>query len=586
MEGRGRTPHRPRAPRARSGRVAGGLLLAGALVLAWVSAARAQDPARTATIYVHGFERSGADQHGTFGEDVGDALLDSIATLAGVAVVDGNAVLPPSVAAMTDYYGDTPPSYYTPADLAELDQVTAQWGGGVPRYALIVAKYAHDLMRRSGAQQVNFVSASFGSLIVRWLIEKNVGGLAGGGRIARWLSIEGLLAGNWAASRGKLVDIVDFVSPLPIDVDHMTYGWVETNVHTPRTEADHAFYAGILMGQAVSTDDGYENGALTALMRTSGEWQPNDGVQAAADALFQSVTTRSRFQGMPPTLGVFHCQHLAIQQARAAWAEAATFLTQRRRVTVTMTSARVTDLHEPEAWYWDWRPAEVVLESRVYSPEVEARWGIGDALCVREKEGAAAPLRRYGQDGESQSFTHVLFDDLVLAGEKELRLELHAEEIDYDWRYGVHETVQLPYYDDLGSGSIRVSTLSPGSYTFQAASWSCTLAVSIFDYAFAPPLGVVDAPPGRAALRISPNPLGASARITLEGAAAGTGSAAATLEIHDISGRRVRRIEGDALAGFRWDGRDQEGVRLPAGLYVVRLSTPRGTWSARSVLLP
>src|SRR5207245_5245533 len=123
---------------------------------------------------------------------------------------------------------------------------------------------------------------------------------------------------------------------------------------------------------------------------------------------------------------------------------------------------------------------------------------------VREKEGAAAPLRRYGQDGESQSFTHVLFDDLVLAGEKELRLELHAEEIDYDWRYGVHETVQLPYYDDLGSGSIRVSTLSPGSYTFQAASCSCTLAASIFASAVAPPLPVVDLPPPRAPPRPPP----------------------------------------------------------------------------------
>src|SRR5262249_43330534 len=262
MDGRWRPPLPPgprRAKRVRGCGVAGSPFLAGALLLALVSVARAQDPARTATIYVHGFERSGADSHGTFGEGVGDALLDSIATLAGVAVADGGPVLPPSVAAMTHYYGDTPPAYYTPADVAELDQVSAQWGGGVPRYALIVAKYARDLMRRSGAQQVNFVSASFGSLIVRWLIEKNVGGLAGGGRIARWLSIEGLLAGNWAASRGKLVDIVDFLSPLPIDVEHMSYGWVETNVHAPRTEADHPFYAGILVGQVVSTDDGYEN---------------------------------------------------------------------------------------------------------------------------------------------------------------------------------------------------------------------------------------------------------------------------------------------------------------------------------------
>ena len=111
-------------------------------------------------------------------------------------------------------------------------------------------------------------------------------------------------------------------------------------------------------------------------------------------------------------------------------------------------------------------PAEVVFESRVYSPAVESRWGVRDALCTREKEGAVAPLRRYARAGETQAFQHVVFDDLVLDEESELRLVLRAEEIDYDWRYGVLETVQQPYYDDLGSGGLSVSTQEPGTYTF------------------------------------------------------------------------------------------------------------------------
>src|SRR6185436_3040213 len=118
----------------------------------------------------------------------------------------------------------------------EVEGVTSEWGGGVPRYAAIVARYARHVMEESGATQVNFVSASFGSLIVRWLIEKDVGGLAGEGRIARWLSAEGLLAGNWAASQDDLVGILDAVEPQPIDVEHMSYDWVATHLHSPRGE--------------------------------------------------------------------------------------------------------------------------------------------------------------------------------------------------------------------------------------------------------------------------------------------------------------------------------------------------------------
>jgi FlgD Ig-like domain len=554
-----------------------------AAILLISSPAAAQDPTRTATIYVDGFDPDGATLTGTFGADRDNPMIDSVATFARLPVARGTETLSPDVIATCSYYGDTPPASYTAADRAQLDQVTTQWGGGVPRYALIVAKYARNVLARSGAQKINLVSASFGSLIVRWLIEKDVEGLASEGRIARWLSIEGVIAGNWAASRDDLVPYLDFLHPLPIDVDHMSDDWVATQIHTPRTEADTPLYAGILIGEMVSSDDGYNNGALSALMRTYDEWQPNDGVQAVADAGFGSVTARSRFAGLPPTRSVFHDDHLGVKEDRAAWAQAVTFIQQRRRVTVTMTSARVTDLHEAHDWYWDWRPAEVVLESRVYSPALEAKWGIRAPICATEKEGAVAPLRRYSANGETQSFTHVVFDDLVSAEETGLRLALHAEEIDYDWRYGVYETAQTPYYDELGSGTLMVSTLSPGNYTFQSGSWSCTIAVTLHDYPFAAPVGVAEgtSTSGAPALRVTPNPQTGAARVRVEGVA----PAPATLDVFDVVGRRVRRMIGDALAGFSWDGRDDAGARLNAGIYMLRVTTAAGTWSGKSLLL-
>jgi hypothetical protein len=340
----------------------------------------------------------------------------------------------------------------------------------------------------------------------------------------------------------------------------------------------------ILVGEIVSTDDGYDNGALSALMSSYGEWQPNDGVQAVADARFQTITSRSRLAGLPPTLSFFHSDHLSLKGNRSAWAQAAAFITQRRRVTITMTSAKVTDLHEVHSWLWDWRPAEVVLESRVASPAIEARWGAPGPACTIEKEGAIGPLRRYNSDGETQSFSHVIFDDMVLAEETNLRLTLHAEEIDYDWRYGVLETAQLPYYDDLGSGTLLVSTTTPGTYAFQAASWSCALSVTLHDYPFSSSVGVTDrsAPISVPMMRAFPNPHGSAVRIALEGLSASAPSAA-TLDIADVEGRRIRRISGDARIGFVWDGRDDHGIPSRPGVYLLRVTTPEGSWTGKTL---
>jgi len=528
-----------------------------------------QDPARTVTIYVHGFELTGADRDGVFGDDIQDAVADSVAALIGLPTGAVNGSLPPNAVVGTTYYGDTAPGYYSATDLSDVDAITAQWGGGVPRYALILAKFARHALERSGAQQVNFVSVSFGALVTRWLIEKDLEGLASQGKIARWLTLEGVVSGNWVASHDDLVNILALVQPEPIDVHHMKYDWVETNLASPRTDTSNPLLAGILLGHVVSTDDSGNGGSLRDAMLAYGEYAPNDGVQAAPDAVFRAVGTAAQFQGRGPTVATFYADHLGLANHRSAWAEAATFLTGARRVTVTMTSARVVNLHEPSAPWWDWRPAEVLFESRVFSPAAAARWGITEALSSHVKDGAAAPLVRFSTSGETKSLSYVLFDDFVLPQETALRLELHDWELDYDLRYGVTETIQAPYYDDMGGGTVIVSTLAPGTYSFANADWSCSIDVKVYDYPFLGAVGVSDpvSAPRPLALAISPQPSSAGVRIA---AAIGSVSAPATLEILDLAGRLVRHQES-AGADFSWDGRDTDGNRAPAGIYLARV---------------
>jgi flagellar basal-body rod modification protein FlgD len=62
------------------------------------------------------------------------------------------------------------------------------------------------------------------------------------------------------------------------------------------------------------------------------------------------------------------------------------------------------------------------------------------------------------------------------------------------------------------------------------------------------------------------------------------------LEVTDVRGRAVRRIPlGERPAGegsFVFDGRDDAGAPLPAGVYLATLETPGARVSRKFVRLP
>ncbi|HET9325618.1 MAG TPA: PQQ-dependent sugar dehydrogenase [Candidatus Eisenbacteria bacterium] len=92
-------------------------------------------------------------------------------------------------------------------------------------------------------------------------------------------------------------------------------------------------------------------------------------------------------------------------------------------------------------------------------------------------------------------------------------------------------------------------------------------------------LGVPE--PMRHALRASPNPF--RERLDLEWAVAE--AEPAMLEIFDMAGRRLRRAPvGAAQVGhYAWDGRDDRGTRVGAGVYLVRVGVGPYTETVRVV---
>ena len=546
-----------------------------------IPALATHDPNRTATIFVHGFNPDGWSEVGVFGEDDWEDSMTPFAELAGLPHIgQPGGINFPNCVASTHYYGDTPPDYYDADDLADLDAINAQWGGGVPRYALIVAKYARRILEISGAEQINFFSGSYGSFVTRWLIEKDVEGLASEGKIARWLSAEGVLSGHWAASNDVMIFLWEEFSVPSLDVDQLHYDWVETHLHSPRWQADNPDYGNILISMMGSVNDSANDGYMTDAMLLLGEFQPNDGVVGLYDSYFHEVLPASQFLGLTPMQGYFDVDHYSLADYPAAWATVTSFLTGRKRARVTLTRTQVEDMHEPDDWAWDFTPAEIVIQNRVWSPLAEDLWQIIDPLTERHREAANSPIYEFGDHGSTLILNHSIFDAMVEEGETELRVDLWAEEIDWDEKYDIFEIIGVgDPTDDLGGTSITLPLVN-GTYSFNAPDWNGDLLVEVFDY----PFDLLESPTAapvsglRESLQFHPNPFREEVLISCGHRDRLTGPSA--LEVFDAQGKRVHQESFSSGEELRWSGQGS-----PSGVYFLRLSDDQGVRRGRVVLL-
>jgi len=91
--------------------------------------------------------------------------------------------------------------------------------------------------------------------------------------------------------------------------------------------------------------------------------------------------------------------------------------------------------------------------------------------------------------------------------------------------------------------------------------------------------------PASLALSVFPNPFRGESALRLSLPQAGRVDVA----VHDVTGALVRRVESGWMPGgttrVLWDGRDERGRAVPAGVYFYRVATPSGTETERVVRL-
>jgi len=118
----------------------------------------------------------------------------------------------------------------------------------------------------------------------------------------------------------------------------------------------------------------------------------------------------------------------------------------------------------------------------------------------------------------------------------------------------------------LGPGG----ALYAGGYTYTSGTYSDMLVLNYQMETLSAPM---PAPAAGLRLAAGPNPFAERLEIRFDL----PGSVPAALEVLDLQGRRVARLDpGTLIRGsqrLEWDGRDASGRRLPDGIYFVRLSS-------------
>jgi len=413
------------------------------------------NPNTTIVIWVHGFDPDGYTRVGMYGDE--EAGGEVAADVAEIALKMGRptGLADPTAANQVtgcDYYGDTPPSWYTSADIAE----DAALPYRVPKYAMRTAKFiARVLNRAPSATSVAIIGGSFGGEISRYMIEHDLMGLASQQKISRWIPVVGVVQGNWAASNiaDWLAEALGGDSP---DIDDMRYSWVDANTSAHAT-MNTALYGPMIITQYCATADG--DGYITALCN-----DPNDGTNLVDDEKFSGYTTSAALHAATdgtlqmPCLAYQPTEHSAIADSAGMWAGARAAIENNKRVTMTMT--RLKALTSADWWGGN---GEYVFTFRVLSPMANTLYGCTDYLSNRLWSDGVSPLVQCSKNSTKYP-NQVMFDQIVPPGETTLSVNLECYELDAFNRF--YDMYEIGSTSTIGTFTSNVSASGNSVVTF------------------------------------------------------------------------------------------------------------------------
>ena len=92
-----------------------------------------------------------------------------------------------------------------------------------------------------------------------------------------------------------------------------------------------------------------------------------------------------------------------------------------------------------------------------------------------------------------------------------------------------------------------------------------------------------------AAYKPAPNPFSAQSTIRFDLPAAAEGGWPVDVSLYNVAGRKIRSLVSGSLPGgrysYRWDGRDNSGVKLAAGVYFLQIKAGPNEAKDRIVFL-
>jgi len=436
-----------------------------------IAVAEPFNPETAVTVFVHGYELDGWKRTGTFGNDHWSGELDNLVLYCGLPTMMEDPYAPNQVAS-TIFYGDTPPDYYTQDDIDELDAITEEFGGGVPRYALIAAKYIRHVMERSGAESVNIIGASFGALVSRYMLAYDMENLASDSVVDRWLIFVASLAGNFAASNTCLIEYYEAIfGDMGPDIDHLNYEWVADNIWPDPWMSGNPLLGGIIKFQFMGTDDSETFGALTLLSGGLG----NDSTTLHRDSQFEFLEPPARFAGIyMPTSSYYFAIHHELSWHPGVDVSTAWALLGPRRVKIVVKDVDIPSISEPAGKY----PGEVVFEARFFSPHAFETWGVDSAIDSRTMEDNNVNIFEWNS-GEEKTIDETVFYGPVSMDETTLDAEFSIVEVDWWPIKGIIDNFTKEN-DVLLSGSATVPLVN-GTYSIPGGGVRIKVEVTVED---------------------------------------------------------------------------------------------------------
>ncbi|NEW60951.1 hypothetical protein GSY74_06605 [Sulfurovum sp. bin170] len=430
---------------------------------------------KTVTIYIHGYQKEGYIKEQNYGEAWDYNFTNQLSEFTELPLLETyDKDNFSNIITAVEYYGDQAPEYYTQADIDEIEGVTTKYGGGIPRYAMILAKFTKHILEETGAEKVNLVSVSMGSLITRWMIEKDIENLASNKKIEKWMTAEGVLRGNYGLSKVDDIGIawikesVNSFFEDSAETQHMKYRWIEENLTPNRESMSSPYYSDILVGQISLTDSEKEHAGLKYIMMQE-DFQPNDGYQLVKDTYFGSIENSLQV----PTHTLMHNDHIGIKDNDSILLIISNFLEAKKRVRITLLDATITDIHETITVLNE--DTETVFESKIFSENAKIQTPISE----RVYDSGTLNIYSYKKDNETKNINQIIFEDFVSPTESTLQVTIEGYEIDRSTKYGISE-IKTDKKESMGE-SINSIRLENGTYPVSADDWSGHVKVEVLE---------------------------------------------------------------------------------------------------------